>query len=81
MTERAAGRRLADQAREAEAVFAGDGEREANDRGVEMHVRVTVPVCRRKSESPEFLKLRADFFGERGCERGAEEVAQAGPGG
>ena len=78
MSERAARRRFAEEACEAEAVFAGDGEREAEDRRVEMQVRVAVPVRRREAEGAEFFKLRADFGGERRDQRWTEEVAQTG---
>ena len=78
VTERAARSRLADKAGEAEAVFAGDGEREAEDGRVEVQVRVAVPAGRREAEGAEFFKLRADFGGERGDERWTEEVAQTG---
>ena len=78
VAEQAAWSRLAEETCEAEAVFAGDGEREAENRRVEMQVRVAVPVSRREAKGAEFFKLRTDFRGERGFERWAEEVAQTG---
>ena len=78
MPEWAAGDRFADETGEVEAMFACDGECEAEDSRVEMQVRVAVPVTRREPEGAEFFKLRADFRSECGFQRPAEEVAQTG---
>ena len=77
VAEQAARRRLAEEAREGEAVLASDRQREIENGGMQMQMRVAVPIRRRKSERAKFFKLRADFRGERGGERRAEEVAQA----
>ena len=56
---------LADEAHGAKAVIERDGERAAEDRGMEVQVRVAVPISRRKSKRAETRKLRLDLAPER----------------
>ena len=69
---------LADEAHGAKAVIERDGERAAEDRGMEVQVRVAVPISRRKSKRAETRKLRLDLAPQRLRERGRKGVAQPG---
>ena len=71
--------RLADEAHGAKTVIEGDGQGEPENRGVQMQVRVAVPICGRKTERPEARELRGDLAPERLGERGRKGVAQPGP--
>ena len=69
---------FSDEAHGSESVLGGDGEREAEDGGMEMQMGVAVPISRRKTECVETRELRADLVLERLGERWREGVAQSG---
>lgn len=77
VAEKSARRWFADEAREGEAVLAGNRQGQIEDDWMQMQMRVSVPITGRETECAESVELRADFSSERGLQRGAEEVAQA----
>ena len=78
MAEEAARTRFPQEADEGDAEFPGDRDREAEDGGVQVQVRMSVPIGGCAAEGAELFKLGADLGAERGCERWLEEVAQPG---
>ena len=69
---------FAHEAHGAKAVLGGDGQREPKDRGMEMEMRVAVPITRRETERAEARELRADLALKRLGERWRKGVAQSG---
>lgn len=69
---------FADETHGAETVPERDGQCEAEDRGMQVQVRVTVPVGGRKTECAEALELRCDLAPQRPGECGRKRVAEPG---
>ena len=56
---------LTDEADEAETELVGDRERELEDEGMQMQVRMTVPIGRWKTESAKLFELPPDLCTQR----------------
>ena len=77
MTQSAARTRLPHEPGKFESVLAGDRQRQAEDRRVQVQMRVAIPVGRGKSQVTKPGELPGDFCGERRLDRSSEEVTQA----